>query len=81
MKWGGIGKKQFIGLEKLCDYVHDRGFYKAFLTNLVTPCYYSFHAIIRLVYFCNIIQAYMTDMWHWIKTLYYMPLLQQHCYL
>ena len=35
MKWGGIGKKQFVGLENYVTMFHDEVFYKAFFNNLI----------------------------------------------
>ena len=56
MKWGGIGKKQFVGLENYVTMFHDEVFYKAFFNNLI--CYCSFHAIINWTVFCNIADIY-----------------------
>ena len=35
MKWGGIGKKQFVGLQNYVTMFHDEVFYKAFFNNLM----------------------------------------------
>lgn len=35
MKWGGIGKKQFVGWENYITMFHDTVFYKAFFNNLI----------------------------------------------
>lgn len=72
MKWGGIGKKQFIGWENYITMFHDTVFYKAFFNNLIyLVIVVSMQLLIGL--FFAILLTYMTKHVTLVKTLYYVP--------
>lgn len=72
MKWGGIGKKQFVGLENYVTMFHDEVFYKAFFNNLIyLVIVVSMQLLIGL--FFAILLTYMTKHVTLVKTLYYVP--------
>ena len=72
MKWGGIGKKQFVGLQNYVTMFHDEVFYKAFFNNLIyLVIVVSMQLLIGL--FFAILLTYMTKHVTLVKTLYYVP--------
>lgn len=72
MKWGGIGKKQFVGWENYITMFHDTVFYKAFFNNLIyLVIVVSMQLLIGL--FFAILLTYMTKHVTLVKTLYYVP--------
>ena len=72
MKWGGIGKKQFVGLKNYVTMFHDEVFYKAFFNNLIyLVIVVSMQLLIGL--FFAILLTYMTKHVTLVKTLYYVP--------
>ena len=72
MKWGGIGKKQFVGLENYVTMFHDEVFYEAFFNNLIyLVIVVSMQLLIGL--FFAILLTYMTKHVTLVKTLYYVP--------
>lgn len=72
MKWGGIGKKQFVGLQNYVIMFHDEVFYKAFFNNLIyLVIVVSMQLLIGL--FFAILLTYMTKHVTLVKTLYYVP--------
>lgn len=72
MKWGGIGEKEFVGLENYISMFHDKVFYTAFVNNLIyLVIVVSMQLAIGL--FFAILLTYMTRHVTLVKTLYYVP--------
>ena len=72
MKWGGIGEKEFVGLENYISMFHDKVFYTAFVNNLIyLVIVVSMQLVIGL--FFAILLTYMTRHVTLVKTLYYVP--------
>lgn len=72
MKWGGIGEKEFVGLQNYITMFHDKVFYTAFVNNLIyLVIVVSMQLAIGL--FFAILLTYMTKHVTLVKTLYYVP--------
>lgn len=72
MKWGGIGEKEFVGLENYISMFHDKVFYTAFVNNLIYLVIVVFMQLAIGLFFA-ILLTYMTRHVTLVKTLYYVP--------
>lgn len=72
MKWGGLGEKQFIGLQNYVHLFKDKIFYTAFWNNLVYLVIVVGMQILIGLFFA-VLLTYLTKGVSLVKTLYYVP--------